>query len=126
LPTEYLEGLYDEIKTRQIQVDIGVADTTQFTVDYTDTATWNKLIRQGSTDQAPAIFTPTLAARKSVSSDLLHQLGGTAGGGAYRFLGAFPTSSLQDRDMFLMMSRPLLETLVVLWEATADDHVVFR
>eukprot|EP01034_Spumella_vulgaris_P022368 gene22368-28490_t len=123
LPAEYLEGLYDEIKGRQIQVDIGVADTTQYIVDYTDTATWNKLIRQGSTDQAPAIFTPTLAARKSVSSDML---GTGDSSGSFRFMSAYPTSSLQDRDMFLMMSKPLLETLVVLWEATADDHVVYR
>lgn len=123
LPLAYLESLYDEIRSRQIQVDIGVSDATQSAVDYTDAATWNKLIRQSAADQAPAVFTPTVAARQSMSSD-----GDFYGDGSCESFGggALATGGLHDRDMFLAMARPLLETMVALWDGTADDHVLSR
>lgn len=121
LPQEYLENLYDEIKSRQIQVDFGIADSSQQSVDYTDTVTWNKLIRQSSDEQAPAVFTPTASARKSASAaDAV-----TLSSGSMQFITSFQ-SSLHDRDMFLMMSKPLLETILALWENSTDDNVVSR
>ncbi len=121
LPLAYLETLYDEIKGRQIQVDIGVSEAATQVVDYTDTATWNKLIRQGSVDQAPAAFTPTIAARKSalMDSGVLSRQDASA-----RLQGQ--SFALQDRDMFLMMSRPLLETALALWDHVSDDLVLGR
>ena len=119
LPQEYLENLYDEIKSRQIQVDFGITDSSAQSVDYTDSATWNKLIRQSSDEQAPAVFTPTVNARKSASDAL------ALSSGSMQFITSFQ-SSLHDRDMFLMMSKPLLETILVLWENSTDDNVVSR
>ncbi len=120
LPLAYIETLYDDIRERQIQVDVGINDATSSTpgggsaatgfgaVDYADAATWAKLISQSTSDQAPAVFTPTVVARRCA-----HTTG-------------CPSSSPHDRDMFLLMSRPLLETMLALWSGTADDQVTRR
>ena len=62
LPVEYLENLYDNIKERQIQVDFDINDH-MLDVDYSETSTWNALLKRSAEDQAPAAFTPTVAAR---------------------------------------------------------------
>lgn len=101
-------------------MDFGIADSSQ-SVDYTDSVTWNKLIRQSSDEQAPAVFTPTVSARRSSSSvDAL-----SLSNGSMQFITSFQ-SSLHDRDMFLIMSKPLLETILALWENSTDDNVVSR
>jgi brefeldin A-resistance guanine nucleotide exchange factor 1 len=96
LPREYLEFLYDEIKTRQIQVDMSINDTensTDMTADFTDMATWNKLLRKSAADQAPAAFTPTVAARK---------------------VGQSLYMSANEKDMFLVMANPYLRMLLTI------------
>ena len=62
LPVEYLENLYDNIKERQIQVDFDINDH-MLDVDYSETSTWDALLRRSAADQAPAAFTPTVTAR---------------------------------------------------------------
>ena len=120
LPASYLESLYDEIKARQIRVDIGISDASQSAVDYTDTATWNKLIRQSAADQAPAVFTPTISARQRCMLESEASIDGVSS------FGGVDAAGLHDRDMFLLMARPLLETMMVLWDNTADDQVLSR
>ena len=63
LPYEYLENLYDNIKEKQIQVDFDINDN-MGNVDYSETSTWDALLKRSAADQAPAAFTPTVAARQ--------------------------------------------------------------
>jgi len=108
LPREYLEFLYDEIKSRQIQVDMSINDTensTDLTADFTDMATWNKLLRKSAADQAPAAFTPTVAARK---------------------VGQSLYMSANEKDMFLVMANPYLRMLLTIWENANDDNIMRR
>lgn len=88
LPLEYLEALYDEIKTRQIQVDHGIADSTGGNaVDIiSDTQHWDKLMSRAAADQTPASFTPTVAARRYKRGPRAGALrGGMVGLGANSF-----------------------------------------
>ena len=112
LPLDFLETLYDEIRTRQIQVDMGIADGTgsETVVDYSDTQNWDTLIRKCAQDQAPAAFTPTLAARKSSSSGSLNMYSHT----------------VHERDMFLVMAKPVLTAVLTMWDAVNDDKLSFR
>ena len=68
LPHAFLEELYNEIKEKQIMVDNSVTDATP--VNYADTASWEKLLLHSQSNQAPASFTPTVAARRSVSGEM--------------------------------------------------------
>lgn len=117
LPRQYLETLYDEIKTRQIQVDVDINDSgvAAASLDFTDTATWNKLLRKSAADQAPAAFTPTVAARKGAAGQKGHS------GGVL----SFPLS-IHEKDMFLVMAKPVLGTIITVWEMTDDDQIVRR
>ena len=108
LPREYLEFLYDEIKSRQIQVDMSINDTensSDLATDFTDMATWNKLLRKSAADQAPAAFTPTVAARK---------------------VGQNLYISANEKDMFLVMANPYLRMLITIWENANDDNIMRR
>ena len=70
LPVEFLEELYDEIKRKQIMVDASMIDGDATVAKFADTAAWEKLLIQSQSNQAPAAFTPTLAARRCVSGEL--------------------------------------------------------
>lgn len=108
LPREFLEFLYDEIKSRQIQVDMSINDTensSDLAADFTDMATWNKLLRKSAADQAPAAFTPTVAARK---------------------VGQSLYISANEKDMFLVMANPYLRMLITIWENANDDNIMRR
>ena len=60
IPKEYLENLYDCIKSDEIQVNIDISDSAgKLGLDTMDIASWNQLIKKSEADQAPAIFTPT-------------------------------------------------------------------
>ena len=104
LPAEYQEEIYVGIKSKQIQVDADMNDHTGAGValDFSDTATWNKLLRKSAEDQEPAAFTPTVAARSKLAL------------------------SVEEKDMFLVMAKPVLETLIVVLETSDDDQVVRR
>jgi hypothetical protein len=107
LPRDYLENLYDQIKDRQIQVDFDISDAVDLAVDYSETTTWDALLRSAD-NQAPAAFTPTLAARRWFRR-----------GGALQ-------SSVHDRDMFLVMAKPVLKTVLLVWESTDDEKLIYR
>lgn len=107
LPREYLENLYDQIKDRQIQVDFDISDAVDLAVDYSETTTWDALLRSAD-NQAPAAFTPTLAARRWFRR-----------GGALQ-------STVHDRDMFLVMAKPVLKTVLLVWESTDDEKMIYR
>lgn len=122
LPKEYLENIYDEIKSNQIQVDIDMADA-KVVVDFTDSATWNKLIDRSSFDQAPAVFTPTSTARKQRNSVALAHNNAAASNQNSDF---FEEGISYEIDMFLVMAKPSLETILILWESTMDDMLLRR
>ena len=70
LPRDFLEKLYNEIKEKQIMVDNSMTAPGASQINYSDTASWQKLLFQSQSSQAPASFTPTIAARRSVSGDV--------------------------------------------------------
>lgn len=160
IPQEYLENLYNEIKNRQIQMDIDINAGSPMLMDFADSTMWNKILHKGSADQAPAAFTSTLTARRQSlplsSASRTHtgsqRLEGDAalgsavvqeGGDGFHSLPPSSPSLLQrhdsavgpvcaaarvsyERDLFLAMSRPVLETLVVLYDSATDDQLVSR
>ena len=83
-------------------------------MDFTDTATWNKLLHRSAAYQAPAAFTPTVAARKGASA------WARAGGEA----DFYP--SAHEKDMFLVMAKPVLDAIIKVWETSEDDSIMFR
>lgn len=70
------------------------------------------MLHKGATYQEPAAFTPTVAARKCA------RLKGNRGQGLLQ--------SAHEKDMFLVMARPVLETMITVWEITSDDSILFR
>jgi len=109
LPKEYLENLYDRIKEKQIQVDFDICDIAELVVDYSETSTWDALLRKCAADQAPAAFTPTLAARKWLQNS-----------------GSRLQPSVHDKDMFIVMAKPLLRTLFLVWEYNDEDKLIYK
>ena len=104
LPLSYLEELYEEIKARQIQVDLDIGDYTDASAaaaSLTDPGSWRRMLRRAE-EQAPASFTPSVAAR-------LHK-GGARGSGREGGLLAFAPASVHEREMFLAMASPVLDT----------------
>jgi hypothetical protein len=104
LPLSYLEELYEEIKVRQIQVDLDIGDYTDASAaaaSLTDPGSWRRMLRRAE-EQAPASFTPSVAAR-------LHK-GGARGSGREGGLLAFAPASVHEREMFLAMASPVLDT----------------
>jgi hypothetical protein len=87
-----------------VQVDRDITDSRTSSLDFTDTAAWNKLIKKSAADQAPAAFTPTVAARKE----------------------ARLPPSVHERDMFTVMAKPVLETIITLWNSTDDPGLISR
>ena len=117
LPREYLEALYDEIKSKKIEVDLDVGDTQSDIIGQilhlTDTAAWNKLLKRGHLHQAPAIFTPTFMARRGirqldVNAEQLSRL----------------SASLHQKEMFLAMEERILVLVLTLWQQSDDDKVL--
>ena len=108
LPPEYLRLIYDQIKERQIQVDFDIIDAAGGVVDYSETSTWDALLRRSAADQAPAAFTPTVAARQWLRQS-----------GVLR-------PSVHDRDMFLVMAKPVLKTVFMVWDPTDHGKLIFR
>mmetsp|Transcript_20608 Transcript_20608/g.29575 ORF Transcript_20608/g.29575 Transcript_20608/m.29575 type:complete len:1961 (+) Transcript_20608:126-6008(+) len=116
LPREYLEELYHEIKSKEIMVDAAITDADSARVDYSDTASWKKLIHKGLAHQAPASFTPTVAARRGANGD------DTCASGA---LSLFPPSA-HERDMFQVMAKQVLDVVLDVWCCTDDDILLCR
>jgi hypothetical protein len=129
LPREYLENLYDEIKTTQIQVDADIVDLGNASIiqhDFTDPKTWNSLIKNRS-NNAPPIFTPTVTAREvAISTIAMHHpnpLNIALGHDqqlSNRFL-ALPIS--HEKDMFLVMANQVFEAMLLMWTYVEDDAV---
>jgi brefeldin A-resistance guanine nucleotide exchange factor 1 len=69
LPKEYLDSLYEDINRDQIKMDMDINDSDGASLDFTfsDSTLWNKMVRKSTADQAPAAFTPTVAARSGPS-----------------------------------------------------------
>jgi hypothetical protein len=123
LPQEFLENLYNEIKSRQIQVDYGVTEASGNVDVISDTVHWNKLIRRADADQTPASFTPTITARMerrdminphvlgSVDASFILNIPQILTGLGWDEAGSlnsmFAAVTIHDRDMFLVMAEPV-------------------
>ncbi len=153
LPREYLENLFDEIKTKQIQVrknvvdlgshilchcwcctslfhffglvllavcvqvDMDIRDTSsESAIDFSDVSAWNKLLHKSAAFQAPAAFTPTVAARK----------GARGRGSGKSSHGHGHVILVHEKDMFLVIAKSVLDTIVLVWEVTRDDSTLQR
>jgi Sec7-like guanine-nucleotide exchange factor len=146
IPREYLSSLYDEIKAKQIQVDIDVSDPNAATnIDVTDPMVWNKLINKQQQSQAPARFTPSAQNRKhysrsqnflddnkSINMTLFEATPGKDKKGiedAINKSGLLISASKQnalllstyEADMFLAMTVPIFQTMNTLWTQPLDD-----
>jgi golgi-specific brefeldin A-resistance guanine nucleotide exchange factor 1 len=108
LPRDYLENIYDEIKSNQIQVLMDVLDSTA-NIDYTDSETWNKLMDRVAQDKTPVRFTPTTMALR------LHQ-----------FSSSSNAILSHEVDMFLVMAKPTFESILMLWQYAQDDLLMRR
>jgi len=113
LPPEYLTTLYNDIKDREIQLDVGIQDDEAVDISgMSDAMSWKALLHKSAADQAPAVFTSTRDARQSRSSHSRHRL--------------FHPPSVQDRDMFLVMAEPVLEAIQNVWNGSSgvDDALI--
>jgi hypothetical protein len=75
VPDAYVEALYADIKAKAIAMDIGAGEglgtlgigMAALQLEQGGDASaqaWNNLLRRSALDQAPAAFTPTVAARR--------------------------------------------------------------
>lgn len=147
LPREFLETLYDEIKARQIQVDADIGDSsgTALLHDFTDITTWNKLINMKASQHAPAAFTPTVAARNEavkrvtnsrkfnsavISTGVINSTSVRENQFGQESVSVTNVShiyvpAIHEKDMFLVMANPVLETLLLVW-SYSDDNTVMK
>ena len=121
-------------------------------LDLTDSAMWNKILHKASADQEPAVFTSTLRARRAGVSGEQRPLQPTprypssavrmdstgsstrATTSAVDMIGTRDSShspacnepASYERDLFLVMSKPVLETLMALWMSATEDHLICR
>lgn len=114
LPRDYLENLYDHIKDNQIQVDIDMTDSNKLLIDYTDPTTWSKIISKVSHD--PARFTPTITARRFHYITIKESHGVNHEEKLWDMIA-------NEADMFITISRSVLQTLFTLWEAISITSV---
>ena len=136
LPREYLETLYDEIKTRQIQVDFDIGDAANSMAsaapDFMDQAAWSKLLHKGAKQQVPAAFTPTVTARRTAAKSRSHLTASSSNNNNNSNNGSIMTSqqhtfvAAHEKDMFLVMAKPVLHALMQVWDNTNDDNVLYR
>jgi hypothetical protein len=82
--------------------------------DFSDHASWKKMIRRGQADQAPASFTPTAAAR--LGAVVADESGG------FGALALFPPSA-HEEDMFLVMAKQVLHLTSSLHNAISAWYV---
>jgi hypothetical protein len=154
-----------------MDIDINDSAGSAVMMDFTDSTLWNKLLRKGVADQAPAAFTSTSVAAtasntsSSASVSVLSATGvvGVGGSGVlhpallgHRYTGdgdmyyhqqlqlpqkqrrlsargsgnslsgVVAVRALYEKDLFLVMSKPVLEILLVLWDNAYDDQLVRR
>lgn len=116
-------------------------------VDLTDSIMWSKLLHKGSADQAPAVFTSTQNARRGGGNhdfmdhetdvrfneagcvSLTGQVRSTQCGSisvSNSCTSTMTSRAPYEKDLFLVMSKPVLETLVVLWTNIAEDQLLGR
>ena len=118
LPQEYLEGLYDEIWTQQIQVDRDLADYTLgggAAACLTDASAWHRMLRRAA-HQAPAFFTPTVEARWSARKSVATQ-------GTRSFVTKEEDMLLS--NMFLVMASQVLQVIdEALSSACGEDDLL--
>ena len=113
LPPAYITTLYNDIKDRQIQLDVGIQDDDAVDISgMSDAMSWKALLHKSAADQAPAVFTSTWDARQSRSLNSRHR--------------RFHPPSVQDRDMFLVMAEPVLEAIQNVWNSShgVDDALI--
>ena len=104
LPSEYLENLYEDIKSDQIKMDIDISDISGAAMMFTDGNLWNKMLRKSALDQVPAAFTPTMSAR-------LNAMAKSHGRGA----NLYPAGA-HEKDMFVATAAPVLRAILAVWE----------
>ena len=115
LPREYLTSLYNDIRDRQIQLDVDIQD--EKAVDITgmsDATNWKALLHKSAADQAPAVFTSTFHARQSTSNSAKRR--------------ALQSLSIHERDIFLVMAEPVLEAIQNAWNGArgVDDMLMSK
>lgn len=110
LPREYLENLYDDIKSDQIKMDIDLTDSDGAALAFTDSNLWNKMLRKSTLDQVPAAFTPTMSAR----------LRAMASRNKANAPSIFP-SGAHEKDMFVATAVPVLGAMLAVWEVRHEN-----
>jgi len=113
LPREYLENLYDCIKETQIKLDVDIAEVS----GALDMNSWNNLITKNAALQAPPVFTPAVTARRSESSHPVHA------GGLETDDTMWSLLNIYQKDMFLVLAKPVLNCLLVVLERCYLDDV---
>ena len=101
------------MQTNQIKMDVDINDADgagALDLIAADSDMWGKLLSKGAAGQAPAAFTPTVTAR----------LKGPA------VPGQDAAAAAHDKDMFLTMAVPVLETILTVWDTADDDQVTRR
>jgi hypothetical protein len=93
-------------------VDFDIGDGSIAGPDFTDSASWSKLLKKSAAFQMPAAFTPTVTARRAVRTSRGKLIGMPA--------------STHEKDMFLVMAKPVLQALMGLWDSTSDDDLIKR
>lgn len=99
-----------------MDVDIGDGSTVGGS-DFTDSVSWSKLLNKSAAFQ-PAAFTPTVTARRIAVRSHRRQYGSG--------LGVCMPASAHEKDMFLVMAKPVLQALMILWDITSDDDILYR
>ena len=107
LPKEYLESLYEEIRSKKIEVNIEINDS----FNLTDTASWDKLMKKSAAFQAPANFTPTIRSKSIAATN--------------NNFNMVPLDN-HAKDMFICMEDRLLSTILMLWQSSEDDKIISK
>ena len=115
LPKEYLDRLYDDIKSDEIKMDIDINDSVGAALVFTDSALWNKMLRKSTQDQVPASFTPTTSARLHFHSMTRYKTSE---------LNPYPVGA-HEKDMFIATATPVLGALLSVWEVSHKNVSLF-
>jgi hypothetical protein len=105
-----------------LQVDFDIGDGSSVVgPDFTDSASWSKMLNKSAAFQLPAAFTPTVTARR---------IAVRTNRGGHRYINtssnAAAAVSAHEKDMFLVMAKPVMQALMTLWDITNDDDILYR
>ena len=94
-------------------------------IDITDPDAWNKLIKKRARQNAPAAFTPTVAAREvaqiTVSRKMDSKIDLVKDYDKQSRLYMLPIT--HEKDMFLVMANQAFEAMMIIWAHVEDDAI---